>query len=336
MRRIEGVGDLVEDDAVAQADQHMLGEVQRAQVLEQDVAHVGAAEVLAAPGGGHLVVLGRDDRVVHPGHGVAARVELGEEGGAGYLVGEAGGGGLDQVGGAGEVRQQVGQAADGGSVVVGGDADERVDLGRAAEELQVVAGHHAALGVPDQVDLGGAGGGAHLVHEGGELRGRLVDGAEPVEDGDAGELAVVQGEDAVPAGLQVGGEAEPVVDRVAEGAVDQHDGAGVRGGRLAGVVVPAAVGGGVGVRGRGGQGDRGGGQQQRGEGSEYSLPGQHRVISLRLKGDTADWPCDPDHEDAVHSSSYGRVASGGSYAQVKLPVSTIRLTYRHHTGRTGP
>ncbi len=138
--------------------------------------------------------------------------------------------------------------------------------------------------MPDEIDLGGAGRGPHLVHEGRQLGGRLVDGTEAVEDGDAGELTVVEGEDAVSAGLQVGGEAEPVVDRVAEGAVHQDDGAGVGGGGLAGVVVPAGVDGGVGVRGRGGEGDGGGGQEQGGEGSEHALPGQHRVISLRVKG----------------------------------------------------
>jgi hypothetical protein len=41
--------------------------------------------------------------------------------------------------------------------------------------------------------------------------------------------------------------------------------------------------GGLGDSGGGDEGDRGG-QEQGGQGSEGSFPGQHRVISLRLKG----------------------------------------------------
>jgi hypothetical protein len=66
--------------------------------------------------------------------------------------------------------------------------------------------------------------------------------------------------------------------------VDQDDGAGVVGGRLAAVVVPAGVGSVGGVSGGGRDGRDGGGQKQGGEGSEEALDGQHRVISLRLKG----------------------------------------------------
>lgn len=137
----------------------------------------------------------------------------------------------------------------------------------------------------DEVGLGGAGGGEHPVDEGLQLLRRLVDGAEAVEEGHAGQLAVVEGEDAVVAVLQVGGEGQPVVHGVGEGAVDEDDGAGVRGGGLARVIVPAAAGslGGLGDSGGGDEGDRGG-QEQGGQGSEGSFPGQHRVISLRLKG----------------------------------------------------
>src|SRR5207302_1525207 len=103
------------------------------------------------------------------------------------------------LGGAGEVRQQLGQAVQGGAVVVGGDADEGVDLGGAAEELQVVARHHAALAVPDQVHLVGAGDGEHLVDLGGQLPCGVRDRSEAVEDGHAGQLPVVEGVDAVPA-----------------------------------------------------------------------------------------------------------------------------------------
>ena len=94
---------------------------------------------------------------------------------------------------------------------------------------------------PTRSAFGGAGGGEHLVDEDVELLGRLVDRAEAVEERHAGELAVVEGEDAVAAVHQIGREAEPVVDGVAEGAVDEDDGAGVGGGGLAGVVVPAAA-----------------------------------------------------------------------------------------------
>ncbi len=173
----------------------------------------------------------------------------------------------------------------------GGDTDERVDLVGAAEELQVVVRHHAALGVADEVRLRGSGGVEHLVDERVELLGGLVDGAEPVEERHPRELAVVEGEDAVAPVDQVGGEDEPVVDRVPERPVDQDDGAGVRGGGLAAVVVPAARGG----RRGGGRGGRRGDEQGEGEkqGGEQSAragnargtePGQHRVVSLRLKG----------------------------------------------------
>lgn len=77
-------------------------------------------------------------------------------------------------------------------MVVGGDTDEGVHLGGSAEELEVVAGHHAALRVAHHVDLGGAGRGEHFVYEDLELCGRLVDGAEAVEEGDAGQLPVVE------------------------------------------------------------------------------------------------------------------------------------------------
>ncbi|EYT78342.1 hypothetical protein CF54_37815 [Streptomyces sp. Tu 6176] len=136
----------------------------------------------------------------------------------------------------------------------------------------------------DEVGLGRSGGGEHLVDVGGQLPGRPVDGAEAVEDRDARQLAVVEREDAVPAGRQIGRETEPVVDGVAEGAVDEDDGAGVGRGRLAAVVVPARAGGGGGV-GRGGRDESdGGGQEQGGQVSAGALEGQHRVISLRLKG----------------------------------------------------
>ncbi|GAA3247291.1 hypothetical protein GCM10010493_20310 [Streptomyces lavendulae subsp. grasserius] len=169
-------------------------------------------------------------------------------------------------------------------MVVGGQPDEGVDLGAAAQELQVVAGHHAALGVADEVGLGGAGGGQHPVDEGVELGGGLVDGAEPVEEGHAGELSVVEGVDAVPAVDQVRREAEPVVHGVPEGAVDEDDGARVRGGRLAGPVVPATAGAGRGLGGAGGGDEGRGGEGEDGERAEQASPGQHRVISLRVKG----------------------------------------------------
>jgi len=51
-----------------------------------------------------------------------------------------------------------------------------------------------------------------------------------------------------------------------------------------------------------------GGQKQRGQGSEHSFPGQHRAISLRLKGvATALRPVIRITRNAVHSSSYERV-----------------------------
>lgn len=105
-------------------------------------------------------------------------------------------------------------------MVVRGDADEGVDLVGAAEELQVVVRHHAALGVADEVGLRGSGGVEDLVDEHVELFRGLVDGAEAVEERHAGEPAVVEGEDAVAPVDQVGGEDQPVVDRVPEGSVD--------------------------------------------------------------------------------------------------------------------
>src|SRR5690606_19977928 len=110
-------------------------------------------------------------------------------------------------------------------------------------------------------DLGGAGGGQHLVDEDVELLGGLLDRAQPVEEGNAGQLAVVEGEDAVAAVFQVGREAQPVVDGVAERAVHEDDRAGVGGGGPAGVVVPAAVGCGGGPGGGGGVGAGGGGDR---------------------------------------------------------------------------
>src|SRR5262249_12129691 len=153
-----------------------------------------------------------------------------------------------------EVRQQVGEAAEGGAVVVGGEADEGVHLGGAAEEPEVVAGHHAALGVADEVGLGGAGRAEHFVDEGGGVLCPLGERAEGVEDGEAVRLAVVEGEDAVTAVLRVRGEGQPVVDGVAQCAVDQDHGAGVGGGGVAGVVVPAGAGGARRMGGGGGNG----------------------------------------------------------------------------------
>ena len=148
---------------------------------------------------------------------------------------------VEQVLDAGEVRQQPGQAEQGGAVVVGREADQGVHLLGAAEELEVVAGHHAALRVAHEVGLGGARRGEHLVDEAVELLGRLVDRAQAVEERHAGQLAVVQRVDAVAALDQVGREDDPVVDGVAEGAVDEDHGARMGRGRLAVVVVPAAA-----------------------------------------------------------------------------------------------
>lgn len=82
-------------------------------------------------------------------------------------------------------------------MVVGCEPDHGVHLGGTAEELQVVVRHHPALGMADDVGLRRPGGGEHLVDERGELTGRLVDRAEAVEDGYAGQLPVVERVDAV-------------------------------------------------------------------------------------------------------------------------------------------
>ncbi len=284
-------------------------------LLDEDVGDVRAGQELGAVRGDDLVVLGRDDVVADARHGVAALVELGDEGRAGDLVGEAGGRGADDVLGAGEVRQELGEAEQGGAVVVGGDADEGVHLLGPAEELEVPAGHHAALRVPDEVGLGGAGGGEDAVDVGVELSGGRGDGAEPVEEGDARQLAVVEGEDAVAPVDQVGREGEPVVDGVPEGAVDEDDGARVRGGRLAGEVVPATAGGGAGLGGGGGGEGGGGGQEEHGQRSERVLPGlrgQHRAISLRLKGMVGVLcPAVRTTSGDALQPSYARVASAG-------------------------
>lgn len=80
MGGVEGVGHLVEGDPVEQSDGHVLGEIERAQVLQQDVVDAGSAEELAPVRRDDLVVLGGEDGVLDAGDGVAAFVEFGEEG----------------------------------------------------------------------------------------------------------------------------------------------------------------------------------------------------------------------------------------------------------------
>jgi hypothetical protein len=63
-----------------------------------------------------------------------------------------------------------------------------------------------------------------------------------VEERNTVQLPVVEGEDAVAAFLQVGGEPQPVVDGVTEGAVDQDDGTGMGGDRTAVSWVTTSIG----------------------------------------------------------------------------------------------
>jgi hypothetical protein len=192
---IEGVGDLVEGQPVGQADRRVLGDVQRAQVLHQHVGDAGFVDELALVGRDDLVVSRRDHGVVHAGDGIAVGVELGHEVGAHHLLGQGGGGATDGLFQAGEEVEQRGQAEQGGAVGVGRDADQGVDLRRALGVVpEVVPRHHAPLGVPDEIDLGRAGGRQHLVDVLPQLGGGFLHRAERAEERHAGQHAVVEGE----------------------------------------------------------------------------------------------------------------------------------------------
>lgn len=215
----------------------MLGVVLLADPLDQDVAHLragtGGQEGVAVRGG-ELVVPGDDHGVVDAGLGVPVLVELPVHLGADHLVRER----LTDDGGHGrvetELRRQRADAGDVSAVVGRSQGDKlahlvplRVSGVRAALEPQIPAGRRtAALGVPDDVDLAGAGGLQDAVDVARDLPGRSRDGAGGLER-TAGRPAVVGGEYAVALPLQPGREHAPVVEGVRRGPVQQHDRAGV-------------------------------------------------------------------------------------------------------------
>ena len=119
------------------------------------------------------------------------------------------------------------------------EADQRVDLRRAAEVLQVVARHHPALGVPDDVDLGGAGGAEHRSTKLDSCCGGVLNRARAIDAEGAAAVvgAVVEREHAVAIVEQQGRKRLPVAGHVLEGAVHEDDRARMRRGRLARPVV---------------------------------------------------------------------------------------------------
>jgi hypothetical protein len=119
------------------------------------------------------------------------------------------------------------------------EGDDLADLLGPAVELQVLPGDESALGVADEVDLGGTGGVADGVREVGELPGGVGDVGGSERSGEGGRrsapvrragVAVVQGEDAVAVVGQRRGEAGPVGVGILPGAVDQDDWIRVLGG----------------------------------------------------------------------------------------------------------
>src|SRR5690606_18742555 len=186
-----------------------------AAVLEGDVADGGTRPGLQegqVVGVGDLVVAGADDGVVDPGDGVTACVELVDEVRAdGLLDSGMADEDLDETEDVDtEVVDRPPQSTDpveAGAVMGGAVGDEVLHLGRAAFELGVPVRHRPTLGMGDDVDLTGAGGGQYPVDEHRELLGRVLDisGAhhpgqyrsEPTAFEEVG-AAVVEGEGAEP------------------------------------------------------------------------------------------------------------------------------------------
>jgi len=112
----------------------------------------------------------------------------------------------------------------------------------AGHELRPVQGLEAALGVPDQIDLRGAGRGEDPADEGGDLGGGLGDRRDPA-DRDTGNGLTVGGRVGAEArGGQRGAESGKVAGTVAAEAVQEHDGLGMSGGRPAAPVVEPGAG----------------------------------------------------------------------------------------------
>ena len=151
-----------------------------------------------------------------------------------------------ELGGAEVLELEVGDVRGGVEIGRGVRGDD-LHLRRPTEVPDVVARHHAALRVPDQVDLRGARRASDRVDEVRHLPGGggYVTGAQQ----SAGVGAVVDGEDAVPGFGEQRGQGRPVVVAVLHGAVHEDHGTRMRGVGAAGEVV------GTGGHGRGvGQG----------------------------------------------------------------------------------
>jgi hypothetical protein len=156
------------------SDLQVVGLIEDALVLHGDVGGARAGQERRRVGRHDLVVSALDHGVADAGRGVAARVELGQEGRTGLLLGArlapAAENRIDHPGQTERLRQG-GQSVQGGAVVRRGQADQGGHLGRAAEELQVVPRHHPALGMAGDIHLGRTGRREHLGDKGSKLPG---------------------------------------------------------------------------------------------------------------------------------------------------------------------